>query len=89
MIVNNDRAMSSYKAVIMDCQMPVMDGWQATQKLVKMRADGELRDLPAIIGYSAYSSREDEIKSKETGMCAFLQKPASRVRLARELRKYL
>jgi signal transduction histidine kinase len=89
MIAKKDKAMSSYKAVIMDCQMPVMDGWQATQKLVKMREEGKLRELPAIIGYSAYSSREDEIKSKEAGMSEFLQKPATRERLARELRKYL
>jgi signal transduction histidine kinase len=88
-VIRRDDIRSGYKVVIMDCQMPVLDGWEATRKLNKLRTHGRIREIPAIIGYSAYSSREDEIKSKEVGMIEFLLKPTPREQLMKVIKHYL
>lgn len=58
-------------AVIMDVQMPVMDGLTATRQL---RADSRWQQLP-VIGLSANAFAEDRERSLAAGMNAHLTKP--------------
>lgn len=58
-------------AVLMDCQMPIMDGYQATQHV---RAELRWKDLP-IIALTANVLPEDVDKSLKVGMNAHLGKP--------------
>ena len=78
-----------YKLVVMDCQMPVMDGWEATINIHKMSYYGELLCIPAIIAYTAYYGAEEEKKSREVGMLEFLRKPVTRERFVNVVRKYI
>ncbi|MEZ4743772.1 MAG: response regulator [Bdellovibrionota bacterium] len=61
-----------YAAVLMDCRMPIMDGFDATQALRK--SEHVAKDLP-IIGLSANSMAIDEEQCIEVGMDCFLTKP--------------
>jgi CheY-like chemotaxis protein len=57
--------------VLMDLQMPVMDGYQATRLI---RATPELAKLP-VIALTAGASREQEQAARDAGMMGFLSKP--------------
>lgn len=71
--------------VLMDIQMPVMDGLTATRA---MRADARWRGLP-IIGLSANAFAEDRAQSLAAGMNDYLTKPVDRQQLYQTLGRYL
>jgi len=65
----------TFKVVLMDCQMPVMDGYQATKELREMMKAGEIDSYP-IIALTANNRDEDHEKlCEEVGMSGHLAKP--------------
>lgn len=62
-------AEGNYDVVLMDIDMPVMDGWDATLEIRKKN-----KDIP-IIAVTAYSEESFKKKSLEVGMNLFLSKP--------------
>ena len=62
-----------YDLILMDIQMPVMDGWKATAAIRRL-PDPALASIP-IIAVSANSFESDVRKSMESGMDAHLPKP--------------
>jgi CheY-like chemotaxis protein/HPt (histidine-containing phosphotransfer) domain-containing protein len=73
--------------VLMDCQMPVMDGYQATVAL-RRRTEGRDKRLP-IVALTANAKREDEQKCLEAGMDDFLSKPFTQEQLRQKLARWL
>ncbi|MCC2606387.1 ATP-binding protein [Planctobacterium marinum] len=73
-----------YDAILMDIQMPQMDGYTATKTI----RDKGYNDIP-IIGLSANAMKEDKQKGKEAGMNDYLTKPIKRDILTAMLKKYL
>ncbi len=63
---------ASYDVVLMDLQMPGMDGLQTTRLI---RGDAGINPKPAIVAISANNSEEDRIRCEEAGMTGFLPKP--------------
>lgn len=78
-----------YSVILMDIQMPVMDGWEATRKIIEMHTRGDIKNCPVVIGYSAYSGKEEEIRAQQAGMTDLLLKPTPKNELIRVLKKYL
>ena len=64
-----------YKLILMDIEMPEMDGITATREIRGLRA---LREQPLIVGCSAYSAPEDKASSLAAGMDHYLEKPLQR-----------
>ncbi len=64
-------AAEKVNAVLMDCQMPVMDGYTTTRKI---REQEKFQDLP-VIALTANVMRHDLEKIKECGMSDFVAKP--------------
>jgi signal transduction histidine kinase/CheY-like chemotaxis protein len=71
------------KLVLMDIQMPVMDGLEATRQIRKFRSD-----LP-VIAQSAYSKPEDKQRALEAGCNGYITKPIIEAELISILKKYL
>ena len=63
-----------YPVVLMDIQMPVMDGFEATQKIREFTGKRNLKD-PVIIALTANAMRGDKEKYLAAGMNDFLSKP--------------
>ena len=74
-----------YDWVLMDIQMPNLDGVQATNQI---RLIQEMKDLP-IIGLSAGVAESDREKGLQSGMNDFLVKPFEVDELAKTLMKCL
>ena len=72
-----------YKVVLMDLDMPEMDGITATRELREMSLKGELREMPSVIGCSADACVERQGKCLEAGMIHYLEKPIARDALLR------
>ncbi len=71
-----------YAVVLMDCQMPVMDGFEATRRL---RAGGDHTPIIAVTANAMMGDREQALAA---GMCDFLSKPISLEALNRVLAAY-
>ena len=82
-----DGAEGLYDAVLMDIQMPVMNGLEATKAIRALEGD-YCRRLP-IIAMSANAFDEDVKACLEAGMDAHIAKPFNPVDLGKTLQKYI
>lgn len=76
-----------YDGVIMDIQMPVMDGHEATRR-IRCLPDSRLASIP-VIAMTANAFSEDVEKAKEAGMNAHIAKPIDIEELVRTLNEVL
>ncbi len=62
-----------YNAILMDIQMPVMDGYEAT-RAIRALENKDLANIP-IIAMTANAFKEDEQAAEQAGMQAHIAKP--------------
>jgi signal transduction histidine kinase/CheY-like chemotaxis protein len=89
--VNGAEAVDALRArhfdlVLMDCQMPVMDGFEATRR-IRDRASGVLNPLIPIVAMTANAMRGDRERCIEAGMTDYLSKPVSAADLASAVKR--
>ena len=75
-----------YDLVIMDCQMPIMDGYQATASI---RGLGDIAQKMPIIALTANAMQGEREKCILAGMNDYLTKPIDGVRLKKTLTRFL
>eukprot|EP00742_Colponemidia_sp_Colp-10_P001283 GILJ01001383.1.p1 GENE.GILJ01001383.1~~GILJ01001383.1.p1 ORF type:complete len:721 (+),score=65.94 GILJ01001383.1:49-2211(+) len=66
-----------YHLILMDCQMPVMDGYEATSRMVEYMRGKHIRKIP-IIGLTAFAMEGDKEKCLKVGMDDYLPKPVAK-----------
>ena len=87
-VFNGKEAIESFKKenydlILMDLQMPIMDGFEATKEIKKNN-----REVP-IIAYTSKTSQKSRRKAKESGVDHYISKPISRNILLRNIAKWL
>ena len=78
----------SVDVVLMDCQMPVMDGYTATQRIRELEARTGQPRLP-IVALTANAYAEDSARALSVGMDAHLAKPYTRDQLRAVLSQWI
>ncbi len=78
----------SFRAVLMDCQMPVMDGYQATLRLRQWEKAQGRPHLP-VIAVSANAYDQDQQRCQAVGMDDFVPKPIDFASLRAALARWL
>ncbi len=78
----------SVDLVLMDCEMPRLDGWTATA-CIRAGACGESKRWIPIIALTAHTRWEERRKCSEVGMDDFLAKPVGMADLEHMLQKWL
>jgi two-component system, cell cycle response regulator DivK len=71
--------------ILMDMQMPVMDGWHAVPLL---KADDRTKNVP-VIAFTAQAKPEDKQRAREMGCSDYYTKPMDPEELLTLIKKYL
>lgn len=90
---NGERAMELFREtqpdiILMDLQMPIMDGFSATKLIREYEADNSLKPTP-IVALTASVLSEDRIEAKQAGMDGFAHKPVDIKTLTHEMARVL
>lgn len=72
---------SDFDVILMDCQMPVLDGFAATAEIRKLEAEGELDRRNRIVAVTANALKGDLERCLDAGMDDYLSKPFTREQL--------
>lgn len=79
---------ASYEVIIMDLQMPGIDGLETARRIRALEKEGQ-RPSVTIIGMSGNSTEDDRFFCKKAGMDDFLPKPFRLKELEDKLRRYV
>ncbi|WP_223786919.1 hybrid sensor histidine kinase/response regulator [Marinicella meishanensis] len=87
MVALNKAKKTRYRLILMDCQMPVMDGYFCTKRIRKYEANNNLNHTP-IIAMTANAMLGDKEKCLDAGMDDYMSKPLNRYILEKTLKKW-
>lgn len=87
MVALNKAKKTRYRLILMDCQMPVMDGYFCTKRIRKYEQNNNLNHTP-IIAMTANAMLGDKEKCLDAGMDDYMSKPLNRYILEKTLKKW-
>jgi signal transduction histidine kinase/CheY-like chemotaxis protein/HPt (histidine-containing phosphotransfer) domain-containing protein len=80
-------ARTQYALILMDCQMPDMDGFEATKQIRKMEA--RTGKHTPVIAMTAHAMAHDRLQCLTAGMDDYVSKPVSQKKLAEVINRWL
>jgi len=89
-VVNGEQALAAVAKqrpdlILMDIQLPIMDGYEATRRI---KADSALRSIP-VIAITSYALSGEDQKARAAGCDDYVPKPYSPRLLLTKIRQYL
>lgn len=78
----------TYDLILMDCMMPIMDGFEATRQIREMEKERGTEKPILIFAITANASEEDRQKCLDAGMSDFTPKPIKRESIENLLKKW-
>ena len=84
-----DRMQRRYDVVLMDCQMPEMDGFESTRAIRKWERETEVDPPVPIVALTANAMQGDRDKCLEAGMSDYLSKPFTQDQLRGVIKRWL
>lgn len=78
----------SFDMILMDCQMPIMNGYDATRH-IRANKHGQFDEKILIVALTANAMKGDDVKCFEAGMNDYLTKPILSEELAKILQKWM
>lgn len=75
--------------VLMDCQMPLMDGFEATRRIVEWKKSNTIKPSLPVIALTANAMEGDREKCIEAGMDDYISKPVRRKDLKMSVYRWL
>ncbi len=76
---------TAYDVILMDCQLPLLDGYEASRRIRALEASGELaggaRGKLRILALTASATVEDQARARHAGMDDHIAKPVDAARL--------
>ena len=93
LVANGKEAVSmnekhQYDLILMDCQMPEMDGFQATKIIREQERESDTKEAVVIVALTANARQEDRDKCIACGMDDYLSKPFTMVQLRDMISKW-
>jgi signal transduction histidine kinase/DNA-binding response OmpR family regulator/HPt (histidine-containing phosphotransfer) domain-containing protein len=79
----------NYDAVLLDCQMPIMDGYATARTIRKLEAEGLRAGRIPVIAMTANAMAGDREKCLAAGMDDYMSKPLNRALLEQMLKRWL
>ena len=79
---------NGYDLVLMDMQMPIMDGYTASRTIRQWERDQQLEPIP-IVALTAHALKEDTQKSLDAGCTAHITKPIKKAKLIDTIREQI
>ncbi|GEM_PF-5805995 len=76
----------NFDVVLMDLQMPVLDGYKAT-RMIRNLSDSSKANIP-IVAFTAFAQTDIKEKTQRYGMNGFMSKPFNPVKLYKVLKSY-
>lgn len=80
-------ARTQYALILMDCQMPEMDGFQATKEIRKL--ESRTGKHSPIIALTAHAMTSDRLECLAAGMDDYISKPVSQKKLAEVVKRWM
>jgi signal transduction histidine kinase len=78
-----------YDMIFMDCMMPLMDGFEATNKIREVEKERDVKNPVLIFALTANAGENDREKCIESGMNDFITKPIKRETIEELFEKWL
>jgi len=88
LLASHDHVESPISLILMDCQMPLMDGYETTRILKKKMKEKKIPEIP-IVALTANDTELDKEECKKVGMCDYLSKPLNENKLKRMVKRYV
>ena len=80
---------NQYDLILMDCHMPIMDGYEATTKIRLRESGGTLKGHVPIVAVTGNAMEDDREYCLAAGMDDYISKPYTHLQLTRVLKRWL
>jgi hypothetical protein len=77
-----------YDLILMDCEMPKMDGFEATAEIIRLQNKGKIAPIP-IVALTAHAVPDKIQACRDAGMISHIAKPINSKKLSHELNRIL